>query len=140
MLEKGKGAVIGKLHTIQLIEADLQLIMRIFIKNRNNRSIETDFNILKFNFGLRRNYSIENALLEKCLIYNWSMITKQLMIQVITDLAACYDCQLANIESLVLESIGIDRKVLTLIAKILPHFKHYVCTRFGISSSFYSDK
>ena len=55
-------------------------------------------------------------------------------------MAAYYDCQLANIESLVLESIGIDRKVLTLIIKILPHFKHYIYTGFGISSSFYSDE
>ena len=70
MLEKGKGAVIRKLQTIQLIEADLQLIMRIFIKNRENRSIENDFNMLQFNFRLRRNYSIEDALLEKQLIYD----------------------------------------------------------------------
>ena len=32
MLDKGKGPMIGKLRTIQLIEADLQLIMRIFIR------------------------------------------------------------------------------------------------------------
>jgi len=55
-------------------------------------------------------------------------------------LAACYNYQLANIESLVLELIGIDRKVLTLIAKILSHFKYYMCTGFGISSSFYGDE
>jgi len=30
MLDKGKGPIAGKLRTIQLIEADLQLIMRIF--------------------------------------------------------------------------------------------------------------
>ena len=52
----------------------------------------------------------------------------------------CYDCQLANIESLILESIRIDRKVLMLIAKILPYFKYYICTGFEISGNHYSNK
>ena len=30
-IEKGKGPVLGKLHTLQLIEVDLQLMMRIFL-------------------------------------------------------------------------------------------------------------
>jgi len=51
-----------------------------------------------------------------------------------------YDRQLANIESLILESIRIDHKVLTLIAKILPYFKHYACTGFGISSNHYGNE
>ena len=68
------------------------------------------------------------------------MITKQPTTHVITDLVACYDHQLANIESLILESIRIDYKVLILITKILPYFKYYICTRFGISSDYYSDK
>ena len=32
ILEKGKGSVLGQLRTIQLIEADFQLLMRIFLK------------------------------------------------------------------------------------------------------------
>ena len=34
MIEKGKDPVIGKLQLIQLIKADLQIIMRICINNR----------------------------------------------------------------------------------------------------------
>ena len=37
----------------------------------------------------------------------------------VIDLEACYDRQLVNIESLVLESIGANRKALLLFAKIL---------------------
>ena len=33
MIKKGKGSVIGKLRTIQLIEADLQLLMKILVNN-----------------------------------------------------------------------------------------------------------
>ena len=48
---KGKGPVIGKLWIIQLIEADFQLIIRIFITLRNQETIEEDYRLLKFNFG-----------------------------------------------------------------------------------------
>ena len=41
-IEKGKGPVIRKLRIIQLIEADLQILMRIFINERNSGRIETD--------------------------------------------------------------------------------------------------
>ena len=40
MIEKEKGPVVSKLRTIQLIEADLQMIMRIFINYRVKEKIE----------------------------------------------------------------------------------------------------
>ena len=51
ILEKGKGPIIGKLRTIQLIEADLQILMRIFIGGRNDENIEIDSRLSKFNYG-----------------------------------------------------------------------------------------
>ena len=42
ILEKGKELDLRKLHTIQLIEEDLQLLMRIFIAGRNEEKIEQD--------------------------------------------------------------------------------------------------
>jgi len=51
ILEKGKGPVLGKLRMIQLIEADFQLIMRIFLKLRNKGKIEKDQHLSKFNIG-----------------------------------------------------------------------------------------
>ena len=35
MIEKGKGPRLGKLQTIQLIEADMQLLIRVFMSLRN---------------------------------------------------------------------------------------------------------
>ena len=58
ILEKGKGPVLGKLRTIQLIEADLQLLMRIYIGERNKEVIENDQHLSKFNYGSRANYLI----------------------------------------------------------------------------------
>ena len=69
MLDKDKGPIIGKLRMIQLIEADLQLLMRIFLGSRIEGFIEKDNRISKFNFGLRKFFSIEEAILEKRMIY-----------------------------------------------------------------------
>ena len=53
------------------------------------------------------------------------------------DLIACYDRQLAEIGSIVEESIGIERKPIQLIAKVLPIIEHHICTSFGASEEFY---
>ena len=65
IIEKGKGLVLGKLRTIQLIEADLQLVMRILVNNRNKHRIERDSRISKSNYGSMPRYSIDDAILEK---------------------------------------------------------------------------
>jgi hypothetical protein len=59
MIEKSKGVKLGKLRVIQLIEADLQIIMRLSIKNRNIGKIEQDKRISKSNFESRSKYLIE---------------------------------------------------------------------------------
>jgi len=53
ILEKGKGPILGKLRTIQLIKADLQLMMRIFIGARNDENIAKDKRLSKYNYGSR---------------------------------------------------------------------------------------
>ena len=65
MLDKGKGLVLGKLRIIELIEGDLQLIIRMYAGLRNNVNIKKDSRLSNFNFGSRQNYSIESVFLEK---------------------------------------------------------------------------
>ena len=65
LIEKGYRPTLGKLRMIQLIEADLQLLIRIFILLRNQGNIETDNKISNCNYGSYQNYSIETAILEK---------------------------------------------------------------------------
>ena len=65
MLEKGKGPVVNKLWTIQLIEVDLQLLIIILINNRKKLNIKYNKRILKSNYGSQTNYLIENTILEK---------------------------------------------------------------------------
>jgi len=35
------------------------------------------------------------------------------------------------------ESVGIDRKGIKLIMKVIPIIKHHICTAFGISANYY---
>ena len=65
MLEKGKGIIIGKLRTITLIEANLQYIMRMYLEDEKEEMIELDKRFAKSNYGSRKIYSIEIAILEK---------------------------------------------------------------------------
>lgn len=51
MIEKGKGNVLGKLRTIQLVEGGLQLMMMVLITLRNSKRAETSERLSRFNFG-----------------------------------------------------------------------------------------
>ena len=42
ILEKEKGTILGKLQIIQLIKADFQLLMRVFINKRIKSKIENN--------------------------------------------------------------------------------------------------
>ena len=91
ILDKGKGPVLEKLHTIQLIKADFQLLMKIFLQNRQNSNIKRNNNIFKFNFSSRRYYLVNDTLLKKRLIYDISMQTREKTAHGITNLAAYYN-------------------------------------------------
>ena len=77
------------------------MIMRICINNRIKGKIGIDPRISKANYGSRANYSIENTLLEKRIIYNYSSLIYQYTIHNITNLEACYDRQILNIGSII---------------------------------------
>ena len=137
ILEKGKGPIIGKLRTIQLVEADLQILIRIFIGERNNENIEIDSRLSKFNYGSRRYYSIETAILEKRLMYDLAARDGKEIMHTISDLKVCYDRQLPNIRYLIEESVGVEREPAKLFVRLLPIMNHFICTSFGISSDYY---
>ena len=73
IIEKESRLTIRKLYTIQLIDTGMQLLIRVFT-DRNNRKIESDDHLSKFNYRLRKNYVLESAILEKRLIYDYSKL------------------------------------------------------------------
>ena len=114
--------------------------MRILIGGRNDKNLELNQRLSKFNYGSQCNYSIETAILEKHLIYDLAVRDGKEMMHTISDLKACYDRQLPNIGCMVQEAVGVEREPAKLFAKILPIMEHHICTSFGISKTFYGSK
>jgi len=112
IVEKGKVSVLGKLCIIELIEADLQILLQIFFGVRNEGAIEEDEHISKFNFGSRKNYSVENSILEKRFIYESNLFSE--------------------IGFLVEEAVGVHRDPIITFAKLIPRFKHQIYSSYGI--------
>ena len=112
--------VLGKLRTITLIEADLQYIMRIYLSDDKEELIEKDKRISKSNYGSRKNYSIENAILEKRLVIDRSLISCKKTIYHLTDLKSYYNHQLVNIGGLIEESIRRERDIMKMLTKLIP--------------------
>ena len=117
MLEKGKGLLLGKLCIIQLIEANLQLVIIICTNVRNKYQIECNNRISKISFKSWLNYSIDTAILWKRLIYNISKLDRVLTAYNVTDLEVCYNKNLLNIRNIIQETIRIERPAIKLIAK-----------------------
>ena len=116
-LEKGKGPIVGKLRNITLIEGDMQIGMRIALNSKGQELIENDQRFSKANFGSRKNYSINTAILQKRLILDNSLLTTKHTIYTMTDLQSCYDRQLHNVGSIIEESTGRNRKAMILFIK-----------------------
>ena len=110
--------------------------MRVSIKSESEEIIEKDNRFSKANFGSRKNYSIVSAILQKRLIFDDSLISRQHAICTMTDLKANYNRQLSNIGSVVEESIGRNRCAMRLYAKIIRHFQNHVNTVYGISEEY----
>ena len=91
MIEKGKGSLVSKLRVIQIIEADMQLLIRIFIGSRIEKNIETDDRLSQHGYGSRKGFSIESALSEKRLLLDNAKRAGHKMMHLMSDLEACYD-------------------------------------------------
>ena len=81
---------------IQLIEADLQLLMRISVSARNKGRIEVDEIISKRNYRSRSGYYMQDKILEKRLVFDNSLVTGRHNIYALTDLQVACDMQLSK--------------------------------------------
>ena len=61
------------------------------MSNRNVGQIEKDSQVLKYNYGSRKQYSIKLAILKKRLIYDYSRMTGKATVHNLTNLKSCYD-------------------------------------------------
>ena len=56
------------------------------------------------------------------------------------DLEACYNRQLLLVLGLMQKSIGVNCSVVKVISNIIPRFRHFVCTYYGIAKTNYKCK
>ena len=85
MLSEGKGFVLGKRRIITLIETDWQHVMWMCLGDGKEEIIENNNRFSKSNYGSRKNYSAESALLEKQLTLDYSLLLCKLTIYCLTD-------------------------------------------------------
>ena len=137
ILEKRKGSRFDKIRIIQLIEGDLQLIMRILVSQRTSIHAETSPRLSKANYGNRKHYNIQTAILEKSLIHDLASVTHLPTIHYIDDRKSCYDRKLSEIGKLTERSFGMHRSEVSFLCRILKNFNHYLLTAYGISDNFY---
>ena len=137
ILEKGKETILEKLKIVQLIEGDVQILIRTLVNQRNKFQIEDNPRIAKYNYRSRLYYSIEDMLLEKRLMCNNSLLNGKRTIHNMTDLKSCYDQQLAEIGSIVQELVGVERLLIKLVTKLLPVMEYYIYISYRASKEFY---
>ena len=135
--EKGKGSRLHKLRIIQLIEGDLQLLIRILVTQRTAVNAEKSSRLSTANYGNRKNFNIQTAILEKTLIHNIANSTHQPTIHYIDDRKSCYDRQLPEIGLLTQQSFGMHQREASFFCQILKNFNHYLLTACGISANYY---
>ena len=94
-------------------------MMRIYLLAKEEKIIKKDERFSKANYGSRKNFSIESAILEKRLILDNSLLTTEYTIYTLTDLQSYYDRQLPNLGSIIQESTGRNRNVIELFTKLI---------------------
>ena len=128
-IKKGKGYVLGKLRTMQLIEANIQLLIRIFINQRNKFKIKKDSRVTKYNYGY--------AILEKRIIYDNSLLNRKMTMHNMMDLKSYYDRHLVEIGSIIQELVGVKRLKIKSFSKLILVIEYHICTSYGTSTEFY---
>ena len=68
---------------------------------------------------------------------NHSLLETKQTVYNFTDLQSCYDHQLANIRSVVKESVGRNRSAIKLFTILIPRFKHCVSAGNRVSTNYY---
>jgi hypothetical protein len=138
MLEKIPGAVrSNKLRIIQLLEADLNQVLRIvFARNiaklaKNNKGIISDHQ-----YGRAHTTCMTQVLN--------TLLTVQLLIQkrnegivFDNDAKGCYDRIISGVALASLRRMGYSKESVKMLGLIWAQMEHHVCTGFGVSDKAY---
>lgn len=135
MLEKGKGPRLDKLRIIQLICSDLQSLMQnCLIPAANTVVEEGKLNLSQY---ARKQSTTMSALVEKRLILESAILTRDDSVWVVSDMTACYDRHVREIGELALRSHGVNEDVSATLMAMLGAMETTMKTGFGESRKSY---
>jgi hypothetical protein len=141
MLEKTKGcARINKLRVIQLLEADLNMALRIIFGRRLIQRAEDCGTIPMSQWGSRPNRSSMDAILLNCLSYDGLSLLRHSAIIFNYDCKAAFDCMVPSIGGIALRCLGASSAAVSALLQTLQQMKYKVQTVLGVSERSFSNE
>ena len=140
MLEKTKGcARIDKLRVIQLLEADLNMALRIIFGRRLIQRAEDRGTIPMSQWGSRPNRSSTDAILLKRLSYDGLSLLRHSAIIFNNDCKAAFDRMVPSIGGIALRRLGASSAAVSTLLQTLQQMKYKVRTVLGVSERSFSN-
>ena len=140
MLEKTKGcAQIDKLRVIQLLEADLNMALKIIFGCPLIQGAEDCGTIPMSQWGSWPNRSSTDAILLKRLSYDGLSLLRHSAIILNNDCKAALDCMVPSIEGTTLCHLGASSAAVATLLHTLQQMKYKVQIVLGVSESSFSN-
>ena len=140
LLEKDKGRPnIERLRTIQLVEADLNMVLRIIYGRRLVHHAEDHKLLPKSQFGSRPGVACISAVLIKTLTYDLLRQLRQDACVFNLDATGCYDRIIPSIGMLACMRLGLPHEAAITLLKILHGMKYQIRTALGITEAHFSN-
>ena len=136
MLEKGKGPWLNKLRIIQLISSDLQCLMRATIILVASAIV--DKHKLNLSQYARKQATTMSTLVEKRLILESAALTRDESVWLVSDMTACYDRHIREIEEVILKPHGVNKDTAKTLMQALGEMDTHVRTAYGESKESYT--
>jgi hypothetical protein len=138
MLEKIPGVPrINKLRIIQLLEADLNQVLRsVFARNISKLAQETPGIISEHQYG-RSHQMCLTPVLNKLLTVQLLIQKKTNRIVLDNDAKGCYDRIVSGIALAALRRIGYSKNSVRMLGLLWAQLEHHVATGFGVSAASY---
>jgi hypothetical protein len=138
MLEKESGhPKLHRLRVIHLLEADLNLLIRILLARRFVWHGEDHDAFGDSQAGSRPGRSAIDVVLQKELTYDLSARTLCNLAMMENDATACFDHMIPSLVMLSLRAYGVPEEVITLLGKTLEQMRYRIKTKIGISKCYY---
>ncbi len=139
MLEKDNGSPkLHRLRVIHLLEADLNLLIKIIIARRFVWHGETHGTFGEAQAGGRPGRSANDIVLQKELTYDLALRTLICLAMMENDATACFDRMLPSLVTLSLRANGVSEAIAKIIGATLLKMRYRIKTKLGISKRFYS--